>query len=110
LPQGAIQTLAAPTVGQPSAAAYDAGIPATPAPKYGSDIGRRIRVVLDNPRPDGFARWTGPLVAAELGDAHEQQVWRFPRAQRIDHPRRAVKGARHEPGVRAEPRLLRCKR
>ena len=34
--------------------------------------------------PGGFARWNGPLIAAELGDVHEQQVWRFLRAQKID--------------------------
>jgi transposase len=55
-----------------------------PAPKYGADTGRRILAVLDNPPPAGFARWTGPLIAAELGDVHEQHVWRFLRAQRID--------------------------
>ena len=31
----------------------------------------------DRPPPAGFARWTGGLIAAELGDVHEQQVWRF---------------------------------
>jgi hypothetical protein len=43
------------------------------------------------PRPaDAFwrywsvRRWTGGLIAAELGDVHEQQVWRFLRAQKID--------------------------
>jgi hypothetical protein len=30
------------------------------------------------------ARWTGPLIAAELADVHEQYVWRFLRAQKID--------------------------
>jgi transposase len=55
-----------------------------PARKYGAETGRRILAVLDNPPPAGFARWTGPLIAAELGDVHEQQVWRFLRAQRID--------------------------
>jgi transposase len=54
-----------------------------PAPKYGTDTGKRILAVLDRPPPLGFARWTGPLIAAELGDVHEQQVWRFLRAQRI---------------------------
>jgi len=55
-----------------------------PAPKYGAESGRRILAVLDKPLPTGFARWTGPLIAAELGDVHEQQVWRFLRAQKID--------------------------
>jgi transposase len=55
-----------------------------PRPKYGAESGRRILAVLDKPPPAGFARWTGPLIAAELGDVHEQQVWRFLRAQQID--------------------------
>jgi transposase len=55
-----------------------------PTPKYDAETGRRILAVLDRPAPAGFARWTGPLIAAELGDVHEQQVWRFLRQQRLD--------------------------
>jgi len=55
-----------------------------PRPKYDAESGRRILAVLEHPPPAGFGRWTGPLIAAELGDVHEQQVWRFLRAQRID--------------------------
>jgi transposase len=55
-----------------------------PAPKYTAETGRRILAVLDRPPPAGFSRWTGPLVASELGDVHEQHVWRFLRAQQID--------------------------
>jgi transposase len=55
-----------------------------PAPKYTRETGRRILAVLDREPPAGFARWNGPLIAAELGDVHEQQVWRFLRAQKID--------------------------
>ena len=55
-----------------------------PKPKYGADTGRRILAVLETPPPAGFARWTGPLIAAELKDVHAQQVWRFLRAQKID--------------------------
>jgi transposase len=55
-----------------------------PAPKYTAATGQRILAVLEHPPPAGFARWTGPLIAAELGDVHEQQVWRFLRAQKID--------------------------
>lgn len=40
--------------------------------------------MLEGPPPAGFGRWTGPLIAAELGDVHEQQVWRFLHAQGID--------------------------
>lgn len=55
-----------------------------PAPKYTSETGRRILAVLEREPPAGFARWNGPLIAAELGDVHEQQVWRFLRVQKID--------------------------
>jgi len=55
-----------------------------PKPRYGAETGRRILAVLERSPPGGFGRWTGPLIAAELGDVHEQQVWRFLRDQRID--------------------------
>lgn len=55
-----------------------------PAPSYGAEAGRRIMEVLDRKPPAGFARWTGSLIAAELGDVHEQYVWRFLRTQKID--------------------------
>jgi transposase len=40
--------------------------------------------LLDRPPPAGFARWTAPLLAKELGDVSDQHIWRFLRAQRID--------------------------
>jgi transposase len=55
-----------------------------PKPKYGAESERRILAVLERPPPAGFARWTGSLIAAELGDIHEQHVWRFLRKQQID--------------------------
>lgn len=55
-----------------------------PKPKYDATTGRRILMVLEQPAPAGFGRWTGPLIAAALGDVHEQQVWRFLRDKRID--------------------------
>ena len=55
-----------------------------PKPKYTAETGRRILAVLERPPPAGFARWSGPLIAAELGDVHEQQVWRFLREQKVD--------------------------
>ncbi|MBV8108931.1 MAG: IS630 family transposase [Hyphomicrobiales bacterium] len=55
-----------------------------PTPKYGAETGRRILALLDRQPPKGYARWTGPLLAKALGDVHEQQVWRFLRAQKID--------------------------
>src|SRR5574337_42017 len=55
-----------------------------PRPKYDVESRKRILAVLDRPPPAGFARWTGPLIAAELGDVHEQQVWRVLRAHKLD--------------------------
>lgn len=55
-----------------------------PAPKYDAGTDKRVLAVLDRPAPAGFARWTGPLIAAELGDVHEQQVWRVLRAHKLD--------------------------
>lgn len=52
--------------------------------KYTAQTGRRILSVLDRSPPAGHGRWTGKLIAAERGDVHEQQVWRFLRAQKID--------------------------
>jgi transposase len=51
---------------------------------YGEDADRRILALLDRPPPAGFARWTAPRLATELGDVSDQYVWRFLRAQRID--------------------------
>jgi transposase len=53
-------------------------------PKYTGETDKRILAVLDSPVPDGFARWTGPLIAAALGDVDVQYVWRFLRARNID--------------------------
>ena len=54
------------------------------APKYTTDTTRRILRVLDLKPPDGYGRWTGPLIAEALGDVDVQQVWRVLRAQKID--------------------------
>ena len=51
---------------------------------YDAATDRRILALLDRPPPAGFARWTAPLIARELGDVSDQYVWRFLRAQRID--------------------------
>lgn len=57
---------------------------AGPKPKYTAATGQRILSVVERPPPAGYGRWTGGLIAAELGDVHEQQVWRFLREQGID--------------------------
>jgi transposase len=51
---------------------------------YGAATDRRILARLDRPPPAGFARWTAPLIARELGDVSDQYVWRFLRAQGVD--------------------------
>ena len=62
-----------------------ADAPRSGKPKtYGEDADRRILALLDRPPPAGFARWTAPRLATELGDVSDQYVWRFLRAQRID--------------------------
>src|SRR6201747_3013508 len=53
-------------------------------PKYGSEHGQRILALLDKPPPAGYSNWTAPLLARDLVDIHEQQIWRFLRAQKID--------------------------
>jgi transposase len=53
-------------------------------PKYTAETGRRLLAVLDDPPPEGFARWSGPLIAQALGDVDVQYVWRFLRAHKID--------------------------
>jgi transposase len=54
------------------------------AAKYTIDATRRILRILDLRPPDGYGRWTGPLIAKALGDVDVQQVWRVLRAHKID--------------------------
>jgi transposase len=53
-------------------------------PKYTSQTDNRILALLDQPPPKGYGRWSGPLLAAGLGDVDVQYIWRFLRAQKID--------------------------
>jgi len=53
-------------------------------PIYDEATDQRIRKVLDQPPPKGFARWNGPLIARSLGDVDVQYVWRSLRKQKID--------------------------
>lgn len=53
-------------------------------PKYGPEHRKRILAMLDQPPPAGYSNWTAPLLARELVDIHEQYIWRFLRAQKID--------------------------
>ena len=54
------------------------------APKYGPAHRKRILAMLDQPPPSGHSNWTAPLLARALVDVHEQYIWRFLRAQKID--------------------------
>ena len=54
------------------------------APIYGKATNKRILMLLDQPPPHGYARWTGPLLAQALGDVDVQYVWRFLREHHID--------------------------
>jgi uncharacterized protein CbrC (UPF0167 family) len=38
------------------------------APKYTAQTDKRILAQLDTSPPDGYGRWSGPLIAAALGD------------------------------------------
>ena len=49
-------------------------------PKYTTATNKRILALLDQTPPEGYARWTGPLLAAALDDVDVQYVWRFLRA------------------------------
>ncbi len=53
-------------------------------PKYTAETNKRILRALDGPPPEGYGRWTGPLIARALGDVDVQHVWRFLRAQKIN--------------------------
>ena len=53
-------------------------------PIYGKATNKRILALLDKPPPDGYARWTGPLLAKALCDVDVQYVWRFLREHNID--------------------------
>jgi len=52
--------------------------------KYGPEHDRRILAALDQAPPAGYSNWTAPLLARELVDVHEQYIWRFLRARKID--------------------------
>lgn len=65
----------------------DAPRPGKPA-TYDRSTERRILAKLDDPPPDGYATWTGGLVARALGDVSASQVWRVLRKHGIHLQRR----------------------
>ena len=56
--------------------------------KYGAETEARVLAALDAPRPKGYARWNGRLVAEHLGDVNAHQVWRVLRQRGIALERR----------------------
>jgi len=58
-------------------------------PKYDdSALRKRILGTLDKPVPYGYAAWTGPLLAKDMGDVSEHKVWRILRQLNISLTRR----------------------
>lgn len=49
---------------------------------------KRVLEALDKPVPKGYATWTGPLLARELGEVSEHKVWRILRQSGISLTRR----------------------
>jgi len=58
------------------------------APKYGAQTRQRILEQLDEPVPEGYSTWSGPLLARALRDVSVHQVWRELRALGISLARR----------------------
>lgn len=57
-------------------------------PRYNKATERRVLAQLDEPPPEGFATWTGGLVARALGDVSPDHVWRVLRRYKIHLQRR----------------------
>jgi transposase len=56
--------------------------------RYDKNTEHRILAILDKSPPEGFATWTGSLVAEGLGDVSSHQVWRVLRLHGIHLQRR----------------------
>ena len=55
---------------------------------YTAETEQRILTMLDEPVPEGYARWNGPLLAKALGDVDAQFVWKVMRRHGIALERR----------------------
>src|SRR6516165_6788565 len=75
-------------------------------PIYTKATDRRLLKLLDKSPPEGFARWTGPLLAAALGDVDVQYVWRFLRHHKIDLAARKSWCESNDPDFTAKPLIL----
>jgi len=65
----------------------DAERPGKPS-SYKQDTEKRVLSQLDEPPPEGYARWNGRLLSAALGDVSKHQVWRILRRHNISLERR----------------------
>ena len=72
-------------------------------PIYGQATNKRILAVLDKPAPQGYGRWTGPLLARALGDVDVQYVWRFLREHKIDLAARKSRCESNDPAFGVRP-------
>jgi transposase len=55
---------------------------------YDQKTEKRVLTMLDEPPPEGYGKWSGPLVATALGDVSDDQVWRILRKYDICLERR----------------------
>jgi transposase len=44
---------------------------------YDQTTEKRVLALLDEPPPEGYGKWSGPLVARSLKDVSDDQVWRI---------------------------------
>jgi transposase len=56
--------------------------------KYGPETQARILAALEAPKPKGYARWNGRLLAVHWGDVPEHQIWKVLRHQGVSLQRR----------------------
>jgi transposase len=55
---------------------------------YDNNTEKRILTLLDATPPEGYSQWNGRLLAEELGDISDDQVWRVLRKHQIQLERR----------------------
>ena len=55
---------------------------------YTAATEKRVLTLLDQPVPEGYAQWNGPLLATALTDVSVDQVWRILRKYKIQLQRR----------------------
>ena len=74
-----------------------------PAPGiYNSDTERRVLAMLDEPVPEGYSRWNGPLLAYALGDMDVQFVWKVMRRYNLVLERRCSRCISTDPEFAAK--------